>query len=209
MAAPRPRTAYVEPRYVSAACSRSNATAARVEDGLVAFASGHLIALWPSAVRPFPRYKRLGSSGAHTSLPSPEHRFGRRAEDAAGAQGRRLGAQLCPGSWKERIPRFRRRNWFRPRVEATGRQCESPRACSGRHESARSTPLPPQWTTIAVLPAHTGSVSAVLGRLDESQGSAGGAPDLLVVSGGSDSIVRTWRVSESGDGGSEPCASSV
>ena len=41
----------VHPLYVSAACSRSNSSAARPQDGLVAFASGHLIALWKSAVR--------------------------------------------------------------------------------------------------------------------------------------------------------------
>lgn len=42
----------VQPLYISAACSRSNSSAARPQDGLVAFASGHLIALWKSAVRP-------------------------------------------------------------------------------------------------------------------------------------------------------------
>lgn len=42
---------HAEQVYISAACSRKNATAARPHDGLVAFASGRLIALWKSAVR--------------------------------------------------------------------------------------------------------------------------------------------------------------
>ncbi|GAA5894313.1 Elongator subunit ELP2 [Sporobolomyces salmoneus] len=42
-------TARVEPLYISAAASRNNASASRTTDGLIAFASGHLISLWNSA----------------------------------------------------------------------------------------------------------------------------------------------------------------
>ncbi|GAA5979745.1 hypothetical protein JCM5350_002033 [Sporobolomyces pararoseus] len=42
-------TAQIEPLYISAAASRNNASASRTLDGLVAFASGHLISLWNSA----------------------------------------------------------------------------------------------------------------------------------------------------------------
>ncbi|GAA5868103.1 hypothetical protein JCM3774_001022 [Rhodotorula dairenensis] len=52
---------HAHPLYISAACSRSSASAARPQDGLVAFASGHLIALWNSA-------NEL-SAGVHATLP--------------------------------------------------------------------------------------------------------------------------------------------
>lgn len=43
-------TVQIEPLYISAAASRNNASASRTLDGLVAFASGHLVSLWNSAV---------------------------------------------------------------------------------------------------------------------------------------------------------------
>jgi elongator complex protein 2 len=57
----------VQPLYISAACSRSNSSAARPHDGLVAFASGHLIALWKSAVRT-PDYSLQGTQAGLDTL---------------------------------------------------------------------------------------------------------------------------------------------
>lgn len=52
MATPTAPEGAVQALYTAAACSRNHASAARPQDGLVAFASGHSVALWKSAVRP-------------------------------------------------------------------------------------------------------------------------------------------------------------
>jgi len=53
-----------------------------------------------------------------------------------------------------------------------------------------------QWTLLATLTGHQGSVSAVIGlQLSGDEDST--TDDLLILSGGSDSTIRVTRVSES------------
>ncbi|GJN90798.1 hypothetical protein Rhopal_003812-T1 [Rhodotorula paludigena] len=61
MAAPTAPEGAVKALYTAAACSRNHASAARPQDGLVAFASGHFVALWKSA--------NEHSAGVHQTLP--------------------------------------------------------------------------------------------------------------------------------------------
>ncbi|GAA6001452.1 Elongator subunit ELP2 [Rhodotorula paludigena] len=61
MATPTAPEGAVKALYTAAACSRNHASAARPQDGLVAFASGHFVALWKSADE--------HSAGVHQTLP--------------------------------------------------------------------------------------------------------------------------------------------
>ncbi|KWU47145.1 WD40 repeat-like protein [Rhodotorula sp. JG-1b] len=142
----------VQPLYISAACSRSNSSAARPQDGLVAFASGHLIALWKSA-------NEL-SAGVHRTLP--------------GHKGDVTALDFVQGSGKSR---------YLVSGDATGAV-----KVWKEHEE--------QWTLLATLTGHQGSVSAVIG-LQLSGDDDSTTDDLLILSGGSDSTIRISRVSES------------
>ncbi|GAA6028373.1 hypothetical protein JCM8097_007000 [Rhodosporidiobolus ruineniae] len=53
-----------------------------------------------------------------------------------------------------------------------------------------------EWTTLAILSGHTGSVASVEALEVESDASE---VELLVLTGGSDSVVQVWRVSAAGE----------
>ncbi|KPV74938.1 uncharacterized protein RHOBADRAFT_44457 [Rhodotorula graminis WP1] len=142
----------VEQRYISAAASRNHASAARPQDGLVAFASGHLVALWQSADE--------RSAGVTRTLAG----HGADVASLAFAQSAQASDCFVSGDAKGDV-----RIW---------------------------TQLDRQWTTLAVLPAaHSGSVSAVeaVEILRD-----GGEKEYLVLTGGSDGVVKVWTVSLEG-----------
>ncbi|GAA5984289.1 hypothetical protein JCM10908_006126 [Rhodotorula pacifica] len=143
----------IEPLYISAACSRSNASAARPQDGLVAFASGHLIALWKSA--------NDRSAGVHKTLP--------------GHKGDVTALKFVQGPGKSR---------YIVSGDAAGVAI-----VWKEHED--------QWTPLATLTGHEGSVSAVIG-LELSGDDSSTTDNLLIVTGGSDSTIRVSRVTSSG-----------
>ncbi|GAA5895240.1 hypothetical protein JCM8208_005945 [Rhodotorula glutinis] len=144
--------ARVEQRYISAACSRNHASAARPQDGLVAFASGHLVALWQSADN--------RSAGVANTLAG----HGADVASLAFAQSPQTSDCFVSGDAKGDA-----RVW---------RQLDG------------------QWTTLAVLPAaHSGSVSAVEAV---EMVRDGGDKAYLVLTGGSDAVVKVWTVSLEG-----------
>ncbi|BGO91728.1 hypothetical protein NBRC10512_006823 [Rhodotorula toruloides] len=142
---------HAEQVYISAACSRKNATAARPHDGLVAFASGRLIALWKSADG--------NHAGVHRTLP------GHGGDVTALKFARSEGKSDCFVSG-----------------DATG---------IARVWLERDG----EWVHLATLTGHTGSVSA----LDVFQLDSDGQKAYLVVTGGSDSMLRVWTVNQSGE----------
>ncbi|GAA5950694.1 hypothetical protein JCM21900_000482 [Sporobolomyces salmonicolor] len=143
--------AAVTPVYIAAAASRNNASAARLEDGLVAFASGRLVALWNSAdpasngVR-----KTLAGHQADVSALKFVHQEG---ESSCFVSGDAAGVA---------------RVWS----ESEG-----------------------EWTTVATLSGHAGSISSVEALRLPSDGGEG---RLLVLTGGSDAVIQVWVVTASG-----------
>ncbi|CEQ39450.1 SPOSA6832_00976, partial [Sporobolomyces salmonicolor] len=146
--------AAVTPVYIAAAASRNNASAVRPEDGLVAFASGHLVALWNSAVCPDPASngvrKTLAGHQADVSALKFVHQEG---ESSCFVSGDAAGVT---------------RVWS----ESEG-----------------------EWTTVATLSGHAGSISSVEALRLPSDGGEG---RLLVLTGGSDAVIQVWVVTASG-----------
>ncbi|BGP40443.1 Elongator subunit elp2 [Rhodotorula kratochvilovae] len=142
----------VDPLYISAACSRNHASAARVQDGLVAFASGHLLALWESASET--------SAGVKQTLPG----HGADVSALAFAQSTETSDCLVSGDVKGQARVWR---------EVNG-----------------------QWTTLAALDAHSGSVSAVEAVELVAEGKE---KEYLILTGGSDAVVKVWTVSLQGE----------
>ncbi|GAA6050328.1 hypothetical protein JCM3770_002965 [Rhodotorula araucariae] len=138
--------------YVSAACSRNHGSAARVQDGLIAFASGHLVALWNSASE--------NSAGVEQTLPG----HGADVSALAFAQSTETSDCFVSGDAKGHARVWR---------EADG-----------------------QWTTLAVLPPHSGSVSAVEAVELIAEGKQ---KNYLVLTGGSDAVLKVWTVSLQGE----------
>ncbi|BGP24984.1 RNA polymerase II elongator complex protein 2 [Rhodotorula toruloides] len=137
--------------YISAACSRNHATFARPHDGLVAFASGRLIALWKSADE--------NHAGVHRTLP------GHAGDVTALKFARSEGKSDCFVSGDAAgVARV----W----LERDG-----------------------EWTHLATLTGHIGSISALHAfELDSNEERV-----YIVVTGGSDSRLRVWTVSQSGE----------
>lgn len=192
----------VQPLYISAACSRSNSSAARPQDGLVAFASGHLIALWKSAVRArdySPQQTRDGlkeltgcydyqnelSAGVHRTLPGHKGDVTALEFVQGSAKSRYLVSGDATGEvkvWKEHEEHV---------SDLYCGQSDQPHADTVRDHR--------QWTLLATLTGHQGSVSAVIG-LQLSGDDDAISDDLLILSGGSDSTIRVSRVSDSSQG---------
>lgn len=112
---------------------------------------------------------------------------------------RRRLARLRPLASPQRLLRLRRRQRSRSRLEATrwtgALDISQPRS---RREQADPRPPRAQWTTLALLPAaHSGSVSAIE-AVELLHGD--GDKEYLVLTGGSDGVVKVWTVSLEGKG---------
>ncbi|GAA5820497.1 hypothetical protein JCM11251_003017 [Rhodosporidiobolus azoricus] len=150
------RPAKIDQLLIAAGASRNNASDCRTSDGLVAFAAGHLIALWNSADKT--------SHGVHRTLSGHQGDVSALnfAHDGKGT-GLKTSRVFVSGDAKGVV-----RVW----KETEG-----------------------QWSTLAVLTGHTGSVSSIEALELPSDD---GERDLIVLSGGSDSLLQVWKVSLAG-----------